>query len=362
MKLAKQKFMGWHRSQWFNIFDPFPLVIDDPTVLFTNATITPFKPAFNGTKPRKNYALVQKCLRLGGAAGSLETARTNMNYTSLFEMAGSGLFNVSKNDAVAYFVRMLHETTGLDRDGFVFTTLPDLGFDSALKRAGVEPRRIVLVDAGTPHEWSFGEGDLHGCGVVARYSAMCVPAIEIGRLVHIDGVVRGDSVEPFPYTAYDIGLGLSRIEMALRGNCEQSLLLWRLIADRLRMSGKDLPPNEAHYLANLYLVAEALLAEGLLPGSKKHASVLRKVMRMFIEEIWLQSGCLISISDVLSRLVMKPSQREIVEGVFAGEEASLRGILANAARKQKTYPTMSQGDLRATFGIRHNLLELSKQP
>lgn len=63
-------FLEYHREKGFTAPDPSPLIIDDPTVLFTNATITPFKSMFAGKAQFSDFALVQKCLRLGGTGGS----------------------------------------------------------------------------------------------------------------------------------------------------------------------------------------------------------------------------------------------------------------------------------------------------
>lgn len=367
----KRIFLEYHQAKGFKIYDSFPLVINDPTVLFTNATITPFKTMFTGAVRRDNYALVQKCLRLGGAGGSLETARENTNYTSLFEMIGSGLFDVSKDDAVDYLVELLR-TLGLPQERLVFTTLHDIGFDSALERAGVASHQIILFDGANEsvhHEWSFGEGDLHGCGVTVRYLpdrfSTTVPeqaiqvlsqCIEIGRLVHIDGVVCGSSVESFQYSAYDMGIGLSRIEIAIHGNCELSMQPLRIVSDCIRHGIPEISQKDAHYMANLYRIIETLLDEGLLPGKKKQAYVLRKVMRSLIEEVWLQSGRLVNMSSILPHFIGVLPSDSLLITMLVQEEGALRALLKVATKKQQKYSGMSKGELRATFGIRHNLL------
>lgn len=370
----EQEFLSYHRTRGFRIYESFPLVIDDPTILFTNATVTPFKPMFTGARERENFALVQKCLRLGGSSGNLETPRTNPNHTSLFTMLGSGLFDIEQESAVAYFVDVLVKL-GLSRDRLVFTALSHLGFGQALERAGIGEHQIRLfVDAkDLQHEWSFGEGDLHGCGVVARYipdeclgrtyddvvqELSCY--LQIGRLVHIDGISRGAAVERNEFSAYDMGIGLGRVEAALKGNCEGSLRSWRLCANRLQMSMPNLSSGDAHYMANLFRVVEELVSEGLLPGKKKHAFVLRKVMRLLIEEIWLQSGALVDTSAILASQNAVPACRDLLYSTFSQEEDALRKILSTVKEKQRKHAEMSAEQLRATFGIRFGLLELEE--
>jgi alanyl-tRNA synthetase len=48
MGVIKSSFLEYHQNNGFETHESFPLVIEDPTVLFTNATITPFKSMFTG--------------------------------------------------------------------------------------------------------------------------------------------------------------------------------------------------------------------------------------------------------------------------------------------------------------------------
>ncbi len=369
----KKAFIDYHLTRGFSIHESFPLIVDDPTVLFTNATITPFKPMFTGVEQRKNFALVQKCLRLGGAGGNLETPRLNLNYTSLFDMLGSGLFDVSQDYAVAYFAEMLI-SLGIQKESLAFTTVAGHCFESSLELAGINPRQILVFQdpKELQHEWSFGEGDLHGCGVVA----WCLPNnctrtdgngdvfqelsnyVQIGRIVHIDGIARGSAVEKFSHTAYDVGLGLGRVEIALNGDCEMSLGAWRKISNQLKSTISGITETDAHYMANLCRVIEELVSEGLLPGNKKHAYALRKVIRLLVEAVWLQSEALVGVSKFLSDFIKESTCHNLLTKAISGEELSLRHILSRAEQKQKKYPEMGLEELRATFGVRPNLLKL----
>ncbi len=376
INMIKQKFLDYHRSHGFKIYDSFPLVIDDPTVLFTNATITPFKSMFTGEVKMENYALSQKCLRLGGTAGNLETSRSDINYTSLFDMLGSGFFNVSMNEAVHYFVELLSEI-GFSQDRLIFSTLSGVGFDEALKCAGVASHQIFLFDPSDKtflHEWSFGEGDLHGHGIVVRV----IPEeevtlskdnivdkfseyIQIGRIVHINGISHENkTVEEFPYMAFDVGLGLSRVECALLGNSESSMRPWREISYNLQGVIPGLSKGDAHYIANLYYVAKSLISEKLVPGKKKHSYVLRKIIRLFIEELWVKSKKLVDIVELISQ-PQRLSDNELFFEIISQEEKALRKILSKALKKRQEYSTMSPEELWSTFGIKGNLLNLLKQ-
>ena len=59
----------YHEKEGYEIFPSFPLISNDVTVMFVNATITPFKSWFvDNRKKAKNYALIQNCFRMGGAS------------------------------------------------------------------------------------------------------------------------------------------------------------------------------------------------------------------------------------------------------------------------------------------------------
>lgn len=53
INILREKFLNYHRDQGFGIYESFPLVINDPTILFTNATVTPFKSMFTSAEARK---------------------------------------------------------------------------------------------------------------------------------------------------------------------------------------------------------------------------------------------------------------------------------------------------------------------
>ena len=165
-------------------------------------------------------------------------------------------------------------------------------------------------------------------------------------------------MELFPYSAYDMGIGLSRVETALAGSCEVSLSRWRTLSNRLQSSIWGLSKTDAHYTANLYCVAEDLIGEGLLPGKKKHAYALRKVVRLLIEEIWIKSEAMVDVPLVLSESIDTSPCRSLLARVLSEEELALRRVLFVAAQKQKEHPEMSPEELRSTYGIRPSLLKL----
>lgn len=362
----KNSFLEYHQNNGFTTHDSFPLVIDDPTVLFTNATITPFKSMFSGDTDFSNFALVQKCLRLGGTGGTADRARLDTNYTSLFNMLGSGLFNVSHNEALDYFVDVL-DTLGLDRKKLIFSSIEGYALGSALSSSALDPNQVRIVDpTAVQHEWSFGNGDLHGRGVIAWFTSEgyvqkpdLSDCLQIGRIVDIDGISEGGSVKPFDHTAFDMGMGMGRVELALTGKNEDTMKQWRVLSEQFKNSFDDISEGDAHYMANLCRVIDELTSEGLMPGNKRHSYVLRKITRSLIEEVWLQSEGFANVENVLQFFIDGSMSKSNVSAAISSEEGSLLQILSEVESRRKKHPEMTVTDLYSTFGIRPNLLSLT---
>jgi len=366
MESIKPSFPEYHKDRGFTTHESFPLVIDDPTVLFTNATITPFKSMFSGDMDFSNFALIQKCLRLGGTGGTVDTARVDINYTSLFNMLGSGLFNVSHDEALKYFVDMLG-ALGLDKKNLIFSTIGDHPLELSLRSASLDANQVRIIEDPKvlKHDWSFGEGDLHGRGVIAWFASEgydqnpdLSDCLQIGRIVDIDGISKGTSVTPFEHTAFDVGLGLGRVELALTGENKFSLMPWRELSEQFKDSFGHVSDMDAHYMANLSRVIDELTSEGLMPGNKKHSYVLRKITRSLIEEVWLQSEGFVNVENVLQSFIEGSMSKSRVAAAISGEESSLRQILSEVDSRRKKHPEMTLRDLYSTFGIRPNLLSL----
>jgi alanyl-tRNA synthetase len=366
MESIQSTFLEYHQDKGFAIHESFPLVTEDPTVLFTNATITPFKSMFTGGMEFSDFALMQRCLRLGGTGGTTEAARQNPNYTSLFNMLGSGVFEIDHDDAIEYFVDML-DALELDRKKMIFSSIGGHALNSALTSSSLDPSQLrVFEDPNVmQHEWSFGEGDLHGRGVIAWFSKEgydqnpeLTDCVQIGRIVHIDGISEGGKVKPFEHTAFDVGLGMGRVELALTGGNDESMRSLRNLSSRSKGDFEGISDGDAHYMANLCCVIDELTAEGLMPGNKKHAYVLRKIIRSLIEETWLQSGQIVDVQDALGGFIEGSMSKSRVVEALSTEEVSLRKILSKVASTRTKHPEMTPDELHATFGIKPSLLKL----
>ena len=171
-------------------------------------------------------------------------------------MLGSGVFEIDHDDAVEYFIGML-DALGIDRRKMIFSSIGGHALNSALTTSSLEPGQLrVFEDRSVmQHEWSFGEGDLHGRGVIAWYSEVgydqnpeLTDCVQLGRIVHIDGISENGMVKPFEYTAFDVGLGMGRVELALTGGNDESMRPLRNLSSRFKASFKGISDGDAHYM------------------------------------------------------------------------------------------------------------------
>ncbi|OYV64829.1 MAG: alanine--tRNA ligase, partial [Gemmatimonadetes bacterium 21-71-4] len=80
---------------------------DDPTLLFTNAGMVPFKKVFLGMEDppdgRRRATTAQKCVRAGGKHNNLEQVAHTARHHTFFEMLGNFSFgDYFKRDAIRF--------------------------------------------------------------------------------------------------------------------------------------------------------------------------------------------------------------------------------------------------------------------
>lgn len=375
----KNALLEYHRKRGFTLYDSFPLVSSDPSVLFTNATITPFKKFFDGTETPHNYALVQRCLRVGGGAGELETAGTNPNYSSFFEMFGSGLFDRGYQEAVEYFIGML-TSTGLLMKNLRFVVPVSEYFSKALLAQGVAASSIFPITKNGEfwHEWRFGKNGLIGSGITAIFAHMGkvaksvdematdhVSFVEIGNLIHIHGKDDNGKIIPIQHDGFEVGMGVARLAIILEGKTLYELSPFSeslnvVESQMFALTGKRLNQGTLRIMADYLRVIDALVLEGLRPGNKQHAFVLRKIIRSMLEVVWITTGKFVSSTDLVMAFSNSdmPSIAPLVMDVVSEEERVFRKILEQGRKILAKNPMLDPEKLRDTYGIRQSLIPL----
>src|SRR5271155_5258825 len=118
-------FLDFFRTHGHEPCASAPLVPqNDPTLMFTNAGMVPFKDVFTGKETRafKRATSSQKCIRISGKHNDLENVGVTARHHTFFEMLGNFSFgDYFKEDAIAFAWELLTKVYGVPQDRLVIT-------------------------------------------------------------------------------------------------------------------------------------------------------------------------------------------------------------------------------------------------
>ena len=276
---------------------------NDPTLMFTNAGMVPFKNLFTGAEKRDyvRAASSQKCVRAGGKHNDLDNVGYTARHHTFFEMLGNFSFgDYFKEQAIVLAWNLIIKEFGLPKDRLLVTVYhdDDKAFGLWKKIAGFSDDRIIRI-ASSDNFWSMGEtGPCGPCseifydqGEALRGGPPGSPDedgdrfLEFWNLVFMqyEQIAPGERV-PLPRPSIDTGMGLERIAALMQGvhsNFDIDLFraLIRAVADATGVN-PDGPMQASHRIIADHLRASAfLVADGVLPANEGRGYVLRRIMR-----------------------------------------------------------------------------------
>ncbi len=300
----RSEFLSFFESQGHNIVRSAPLVPDnDPTLLFVNAGMVPFKNYFTGaeTAPYNRASTSQKCVRAGGKHNDLDNVGYTARHHTFFEMLGNFSFgDYFKEDAIKFGWDLVTKEFGLPKDKLLVTVYGE-DEDAAniwKKVAGLPSDRIIPISS-SDNFWSMGDtgpcgpcseiffdhGDKVAGGPPGSPDEDGDRFIEIWNLVFMQFEKHADGSQTnLPKPSIDTGMGLERIAAILQGehNNYDIDLFRALIGNSVELTGVK-AQGEAKFshrvIADHLRSCSFLMADGVSPSNEGRGYVLRRIMR-----------------------------------------------------------------------------------
>ena len=304
LKDIRSHFLNFFAARGHQIVPSAPLVPqNDPTLLFVNAGMVPFKNIFTGAEKRDyvRAATSQKCVRAGGKHNDLDNVGYTARHHTFFEMLGNFSFgDYFKEEAIDAAWTLVHKDFGLAADRITVTVYhtDDEAFDLWRKISGLPEARIIRIPT---HDNFWAMGDTGPCGPCSEIfydHGDHIPGgppgssdedgdrfVEIWNLVFMQYEKHGGGEQvALPKPSIDTGMGLERIAAVLQGvHDNYDVDLFRtLIAASVELSGrkeegKDKPAHRV--IADHLRASSFLMADGVAPSNEGRGYVLRRIMR-----------------------------------------------------------------------------------
>lgn len=318
-KEIRQKFLDFFASKGHHIVASAPMVVKgDPTLMFINSGMAPFKDVFLGNQPIQfpRVADTQKCLRVSGKHNDLEEVGVDTYHHTMFEMLGNWSFgDYFKTEAIAWAWELLTEVYGISKDRLYVTVFEgdqkeNLEFDQEafdIWKQFIHEDRILR---GNKKDNFWEMGDQGPCGPCSEIHVDLrsdeerksidgktlvntghPQVIEIWNNVFMQFNRKADgSLEALPAKHVDTGMGFERLCMALQGKTSNydtdvfTPLLTTIesisgLKYERSMSKKDIAMR---VIADHVRAVSFAIADGQLPGSGGAGYVIRRILRRAI--------------------------------------------------------------------------------
>jgi alanyl-tRNA synthetase len=276
---------------------------NDPTLMFVNAGMVPFKNVFTGleSRPYSTATSSQKCVRAGGKHNDLDNVGYTARHHTFFEMLGNFSFgDYFKDRAIELAWNLLTKEWGLPPEKLIATVYhtDDEGFELWRKISGLPESRIVRIPT-KDNFWSMGDdGPCGPCSEIFYDHGDQLPGgppgspdedgdrfVEIWNLVFMQyEQAAGEIVSELPSKSIDTGMGLERIAAVLQGvhdNYETDTFRALINASeeltKTRAEGEQQASQRV--IADHLRASGFLVADGVLPANEGRGYVLRRIMR-----------------------------------------------------------------------------------
>lgn len=408
----RQTFLDFFESKQHSMVPSAPMVLkDDPTLMFVNSGMAPFKEYFLGNAQPKNNRLAdsQKCLRVSGKHNDLEEVGYDTYHHTLFEMLGNWSFgDYFKKEAIAWAWELLTDKFKISKD-ILYVTVFEGSDDDQLEMdqeaydfwKQLIPEDRILMGNKKDNFWEMGDqGPCGPCSEIhvdirseeekqkvdgkSLVNKDHPQVVEIWNLVFMQYNRKANgSLEILPNKHIDTGMGFERLCMVLQGvtsNYDTDVFT-PLIREIETITNKDYGNDEKIDIA-IRVISDHVravafsIADGQLPSNNGAGYVIRRILRRAIRYGFTfldqKNPFIYRLIDVLAQKMGNAfpelkKQKQLIENVIKEEEHSflrtldqglilLNGIVETA--KSKEISGEKVFELKDTYGFPEDLTEL----
>jgi len=301
-KQIRKTYFDYFISKGHELVDSDSLIpLNDPSLLFTNAGMVPFKDVLLGVEKRSYTRAVssQRCLRVGGKHNDLENVGYTARHHTFFEMLGNFSFgDYFKKETIEFAWDLLTKEYSLPKDRLWVTVFKDDDESESIWKEdiGIPADRISRLDK-EDNFWTMGDtGPCGPCSEIfydhgsefkgsppAKDSDPGNRFIEFWNLVFTQFDRSQDgTLNLLPNPCVDTGMGLERMAAILQGkhnNFETDLFTPLIEEAAILCEADDLSDPSLNVIADHLRASAFLVADGVSPSNEGRGYVLRRIIR-----------------------------------------------------------------------------------
>ena len=360
----RRSFLDYFEKSGHARVQSAPLVPqNDPTLMFVNAGMVPFKNVFTGleTRPYSTASSSQKCVRAGGKHNDLDNVGYTARHHSFFEMLGNFSFgDYFKDRAIELAWNLITKEWGISPDRLTATVYhtDDEAFDLWKRISGLPESRIIRIPT-KDNFWAMGDdGPCGPCSEIFYDHGEHIPGgppgspnedgdrfVEIWNLVFMQyEQAAGEIVSELPKKSIDTGMGLERLAAVLQGvhdNYDTDTFKALIEASQSLTGNNSSEMTASHRIIADHLRASGfLIADGVLPANEGRGYVLRRIMRRAMRHAHLLGSSDPLMYRLVPALVAEMGAaypelfraQPLIEATLQQEETRFRQTLANGLK------------------------------
>ncbi len=385
---VRQTFLDFFKSKGHQIVPSAPMVVkNDPTLMFINSGMAPFKDLFLGNAPIKypRVADTQKCLRVSGKHNDLEEVGVDTYHHTMFEMLGNWSFgDYFKKEAITWAWELLTEVYKIDKSRLYVTVFEGseddgLDFDQEAYDLWKQfiPEDRILRGNKKDNFWEMGDtgpcgpcSEIHYDGRSDEEIALISGALRVNNddpqvievwnnvFMEFERKANGSLVK-LPKQHVDTGMGFERLVRVLQNkqsNYDTDVFspllnkIEELSGLKYESENENNDTRKAQLIINIAMrvIADHIraisfsIADGQLPSNTGAGYVIRRILRRAIrygyQSLDLKEPFMYQLVHVLANQMGHAfpelvSQKTLIEKVIKEEETSFFRTLENGLKR-----------------------------